>query len=146
MKLPSPALWIALALLPLAAAAEPVFHVSKLHEASGYPFSEAVEVDGWLILSGAIGTRPDTNELVEGGLEAEARAALDIVKATVEKHGYTLREVVKCTVMIEDMADWPLFNRIYMEYFSAPYPARSAFGADGLALGAAVEIECMARH
>ncbi len=59
-------------------------------------------------------------------------------------HGFTLRDVVKCTVMLADMADWPAFNEIYKSVFSAPYPARSAFGVTGLALGGRVEIECLA--
>jgi enamine deaminase RidA (YjgF/YER057c/UK114 family) len=83
-------------------------------------------------------------ELVPGGIEAEARQALAHVKTIAEAHGFTLRDVVKCTVMLADMADWPRFNQIYRGVFTAPYPARSAFGASGLALGGRVEVECIA--
>lgn len=127
------------------AAAAPQFHVSPENAEAGYPFSESVEIDGWLFLSGVVGTAPGTVTLVEGGVEAEARAALDQIEATLERRGYTLRDVVKCTVMIDDMDQWSRFNAVYMEYFSPPYPARSAFGADGLALGAALEVECIAK-
>lgn len=111
---------------------------------TGLPFSEIVRVGDMLYLSGQMGTAPGTLGLVEGGLVAEARQALQNVQRALEAHGYSLRNVVKCTVMLADMADWPAFNAVYREFFTAPYPARSAFGASGLALGGRLEIDVTA--
>lgn len=108
------------------------------------PFSEAVRVGDTLYLSGQIGVRPGLEVLVPGGIEAEARQTLENIRATLETHGYTLRDVVKCTVMLADIAEWARFNAVYRTFFSPPYPARSAFAATGLALGARVEVECIA--
>lgn len=111
---------------------------------TGLPFSEIVRVGDMLYLSGQMGTVPGTLGLVDGGMAAEARQALHNVKCALEAHGYSLRHVVKCTVMLADMADWPAFNAVYREFFTAPYPARSAFGANGLALGGRLEIDVIA--
>jgi len=108
------------------------------------PFSEAVKSGGMLYLSGQIGVLPGTDTLAPGGIRAEAKQVMENIKASLERHGSSLEKVVKCTVMIEDIADWPIFNEIYVTYFPGPKPARSAFGADGLALGASLEVECLA--
>lgn len=108
------------------------------------PFSEAVMVGDLVFLSGQIGNLPGTLELAEGGIEGETRQMMANIGATLEGLGLTFSDVVKCTVMLEDMAEWDAFNEIYRTYFTAPYPARSAFGADGLALGARIEMECIA--
>ena len=108
------------------------------------PFSEAVRVGDTLYLSGQVGIKPGTLELVPGGMQAEARQTLENIKATLEAHGYSMRDVVKCTVMLADIAEWATFNEVYKAYFSPPYPARSALGANGLAIGARVEVECLA--
>jgi reactive intermediate/imine deaminase len=110
----------------------------------GLPFSEAVRVGNTLYLSGQIGLRPGTMELVPGGMEAEARQTLRNIRSILEAQGLTMGHVIKCTVMLEDIDEWGAFNRVYAEFFAAPFPARSAFGADGLALGARVEVECIA--
>jgi reactive intermediate/imine deaminase len=111
---------------------------------SDMPFSEGVIVDGMLYLSGQIGVKPGTLELVEGGMTAQARQTMDNVKATLEAHGYGMDDVVKCTVMLADMSQWGDFNQVYQQYFTPPFPARSALGASGLALGGLVEVECWA--
>lgn len=108
------------------------------------PFSEAVRVGDTIFLSGQMGIVPGTMTLAPGGVRAETRQALDNLRTILEAHGLSLRHVVRCTVMLADIADWPAFNEVYREYFEAPYPARSAFGANGLALGGRVEIECVA--
>jgi reactive intermediate/imine deaminase len=108
------------------------------------PFSEAVRVGDTLYLSGQVGIKPGTLELAPGGIEGEARQTLDNIRTTLEAHGYALRDVVKCTVMLADIAEWAAFNEVYRSFFSPPYPARSALGANGLALGARVEVECIA--
>ena len=108
------------------------------------PFSEAVRVGNTLYLSGQIGIKPGTLELAPGGIEGEARQTLENIRITLETHGYSLRDVVKCTVMLADIAEWAVFNDAYRGFFSPPYPARSALGANGLAMGARVEVECIA--
>ncbi len=111
---------------------------------AGLPFSEAVRVGNTLYLSGQIGNNPGTLDLVSGGLAAESRRTMENIKMTLEAHGYAMSDVVKCTVMLTDMSKWGVFNEIYKSYFTPPYPARSAFGANGLALGAQLEVECIA--
>jgi len=108
------------------------------------PFSEAVRVGDTLYLSGQIGIKPGTLELAPGGISGEARQTLENIRTTLETHGYTLRDIVKCTVMLADIAEWAAFNEAYRGFFAPPYPARSALGASGLALGARVEVECIA--
>lgn len=108
------------------------------------PFSEAVRVGKTLYLSGQIGVKPGTKQLVSGGLEAESKQTLLNIKQTLESHGYGLNDVVKCTVMLADISQWQTFNQVYLTFFKKPYPARSAFGANGLALGSQVEVECIA--
>jgi 2-iminobutanoate/2-iminopropanoate deaminase len=107
------------------------------------PFSEAVRVGSMLYLSGQMGV-DQTARLVPGGIEAETRQILLNVRAVLERHGSSMDRVVKCLVMLADMADWPAMNKVYLEHFTAPLPARSAFGASGLALGGRVEIEVVA--
>jgi 2-iminobutanoate/2-iminopropanoate deaminase len=111
---------------------------------AGLPFSDGVRIDGLIILSGQVGVRPGTLVLAEGGIEAEARQTLENIRLVLAAHGLSLRDVVRVQVMLADMGDWPRFNTVYAEYFSPPWPARSAFGANGLALGARVEIEAFA--
>ena len=112
--------------------------------ARGLPFSEAVRVGSMLYLSGQLGTVPGTGQRIEGGILPETRQALENIKSVLERYGSSMDRIVKCTIMIDDMAEWPAMNEVYAEFFPGPKPVRSAFGADGLALGAAVEIECWA--
>jgi reactive intermediate/imine deaminase len=108
------------------------------------PFSEAARVGDMLYLSGQVGIVPGSMRLVEGGIEAEARQTMENIKTVLEAHGCSMRDLVKCTVMLADISEWARFNRVYESFFTRPYPARSAFGAQGLALNARVEIECIA--
>lgn len=110
----------------------------------GLPFSEAVRVDNTLYLSGLVGVKPGTMELVSGGIEAESRQTMENIRMTLEAHGASMNDVVKCTVMLADISEWSTFNEIYRTYFTDHYPARSALGANGLALGSRVEVECIA--
>ena len=110
----------------------------------GLPFSEAVRVGNTLYLSGQLGIAPGTLTLVPGGIEAEATQALENIRSTLQVYDYSMRDVVKCTVMLADITEWPAFNEVYRGFFQPPYPARSAFAASGLAMGARVELECMA--
>jgi len=108
------------------------------------PFSEIVRVGKTLYLSGQIGNVPGTLKLVPGGIGAESRQALENIRRTLEVHGYSMRNVVKCTVMLADISEWGAFNEVYKTFFTRPYPARSALGAAGLAADARVEVECIA--
>ena len=129
------------------APAEPVNpEFINLVEPWPYPFSSAVKSGNLVFLSGQIGTEvvDGAPALVSGGFDAEARQTLENIKSVVEGAGSSMDRVVKCTVMLADMADWPRFNEIYTEYFPGPKPARAAFGASGLALGARVEVDCIA--
>jgi 2-iminobutanoate/2-iminopropanoate deaminase len=107
------------------------------------PFSEAVRVGPMLYLSGALGIDA-SGALVAGGIEAETRQAMANIRAVLERHGSSMDRVIKCTAMLADMAEWPAMNRVYVESFPTNLPARSAFGASGLALGGRVEIEAVA--
>lgn len=107
------------------------------------PFSQAVRVGDVLYLSGQIGVREDGT--LPAGMAAQARRTMENIAGVLRLAGLSWGDVFKCTVMLEDMADWPAFNAIYVGYFEpGRLPARSALGADGLALGALVEVECMA--
>jgi len=108
------------------------------------PFSDAVKVGNMLYLSGKIGNIPGTPQLAEGGIAGETRQTLENIKASLEKYGSSLDEVVKCTVFLADIAEWGAMNEVYVTYFPVNPPARSALGSSGLALGARVEIECLA--
>ena len=108
------------------------------------PFSDAVRVGHMLYLSGKIGNIPGTPQLAQGGIQGETRQALENIKASLEKYGSSLGEVVKCTVFLADIAEWGAMNEVYIEFFHTNPPARSALGSSGLALDSRVEIECMA--
>ncbi len=129
---------------PAAYADEVEFLNNSAALAEGLPFSEAVRVDDTLYLSGQIGTMPGSKTLVPGGIVAEAEQTLTNIRDVLQRHGLGMEDVVKCTVMLADIDEWASFNTIYTRYFTRPYPARSAFGANGLALGAKVEVECIA--
>ena len=109
----------------------------------GLPFSAAVRVGRMLYLSGQIGI-DGSGKLVPGGIGAETRQALENIKAVLEQHGSSVDHVVKVTVMLADMSEWSEMNKVYVTYFDMHLPARSALGANGLAMGARVEIECTA--
>lgn len=108
------------------------------------PFSELVEVGDMLFLSGQIGNMPGTLELAPGGIEAESKQVMDNISTSLEAHGYSLTNLVKCTVILADISEWGSFNGVYKAYFEVgKFPARAAFGASGLALGARVEVDCI---
>jgi 2-iminobutanoate/2-iminopropanoate deaminase len=109
-------------------------------------FSSAIRSGDLIFLSGQIGALPGVTppRLVEGGVGPETRQAMENIVATLDAAGATLDDVVKCTVFLADMADYDGMNQVYLEYFPSDPPARSAMGANGLALGARIEIECIA--
>jgi 2-iminobutanoate/2-iminopropanoate deaminase len=107
------------------------------------PFAEAVRVGEMLYLSGQLGT-DSTGHLVPGGIGPETRQALTNVATVLARHGGTLEQVVKCTVMLADIGEWAAMNEVYVTFFQKHLPTRSAFGTTGLALGARLELECIA--
>jgi 2-iminobutanoate/2-iminopropanoate deaminase len=109
------------------------------------PFTPAVKVGNLLYLSGQIGTAPNAQgSVVPGGIQAETRQTMNNIKDVLEKSGSSMDRVVKCTVFMADMREWDSMNEVYVTFFPRNKPARSALGANGLALGARVEIECIA--
>ena len=109
------------------------------------PFSESVRAGDLLFVSGQVGTDLSGN-LVEGGITPEAHQVMRNIRDIVYRRGLTMNDIVKCTVFLADVSKWGDFNQVYISYFSKPYPARSALGANGLALGAALEVECIAAY
>jgi reactive intermediate/imine deaminase len=108
------------------------------------PFSTAVRVGDLLFLSGQIGT-DSTGRLVPGGIEPETRQTLENIRTALARSGSSMDQVVKCTAMLADMAEWDRMNRVYVTAFRpGRLPARSAFGSTGLARGARIELECWA--
>lgn len=127
-----------------AQSAEQAVQFINYSKANVLAFSEAVQVNNILYLSGQIGFDSQTKQLVTGGVAAETKATLNNIKRTLNQTGYQLSDVVKCTVMLADINDFGKFNQIYQQFFSSPYPARSTFAVSGLALNAQIEIECIA--
>lgn len=137
----------ALLALPLAAAQAqrpPVEHFgAPALNGQPLPFSNAVRVGDVLYLSGQLGIGRD-GRLPEG-IEAQTRQTMENIGAILRSAGRGWNDVFHCTVMLDNIADWPAFNRVYVTYFTpGRLPARSALGADGLALGALIEVECQA--
>jgi reactive intermediate/imine deaminase len=110
----------------------------------GLPFSSAVRVGNVLYLSGQVGALPGTRELAAGGIAAETRQTMENIKQVLEYSGSSLDQVVKCTVFLLNISDYAAMNEVYASYFENDPPARSTLAASGLALGAKVEIECIA--
>lgn len=134
-----------LALL-LAAPGTPTVHYTSPESIRlNRPFSEATQVGDIIYLSGQIGAVPGEDSVVAGGIEPETRQVMANIGAVLAKRGLTHDDLFKCTVMLADMKQWDAFNRVYVAYFKpGRFPSRSAFGANGLARGAAVELECWA--
>ncbi|WP_210413954.1 RidA family protein [Luteithermobacter gelatinilyticus] len=125
-----------------ALAERPLYLKSEM--TAGLPFSDAVRHNGVLYLSGQIPATPD-GTLAKGGMAAQARQVMDNIRATVEKYGSGMDRIIKCTVFLSDMDQWAEFNKVYVTYFDkGRLPARSAVEVSGLAMGALMEVECLA--
>lgn len=108
------------------------------------PYSQAIEVNGTIYLSGQIPVDPATGNVVEGGIEAQATQCFRNIKAVLEEAGLTMDSIVKTTVFLSDMADFAAMNAIYAEQFTEPFPARSAVAVKQLPKNVLVEIESVA--
>ncbi|HEX3157114.1 MAG TPA: Rid family hydrolase [Gemmatimonadaceae bacterium] len=122
-----------------APAPAPVYAESR----PGAMFSPAVRAGGLLFLSGKLGT-DSTGKLVAGGVRAETRQALTNIQAELERNGSRMDRVVKCTVLLADIAEWGAMNEAYGPFFPTSKPARTAVAVKGIPLDARVEIECIA--
>jgi 2-iminobutanoate/2-iminopropanoate deaminase len=109
------------------------------------PYSQAVLIDGWLFCSGQVALDPETGQRVEGDVRAQAERALRNLQAVVEAAGGSLRDVVKTTIFLQSLGDFPAVNEVYARFFPADPPARSTVEAARLPKGALVEIEAVAR-
>lgn len=120
-----------------------VFYKSHEPKKAEAPFSDVVEANGFLFLSGQIGMDHSVRILVEGGIEEETKQCIKNIKAVLTQHNSSLDKVVKCTVILKDINDFAKFNAIYNTYFKNK-PARTTFAASGLAAGALIEIDVIA--
>ena len=108
------------------------------------PYSPAIEVDNMLFVSGQIAIDQLTGKLIDGGIEDQTRQVLTNLKEIIEKSGYSMKDVVKCTVLLQDISFYTQMNQIYMEFFPGNPPARMAFAVKDLPMGALVEIDAIA--
>ncbi len=131
-------------MMPVALAAQEKQVLSVPGAVAGLPFSPAIRVGNVLYLSGQLGNVIGTRNLVPGGIQAETRQTLQNIGTVLEAAGSSLDRVFKCTVFLADIADYGAMNEVYASVFSKDPPARSTVAGSGLALGARVEIECLA--
>ena len=108
------------------------------------PYSQAIQVGNLIYTSGQIPIDPATGAFIEGGIKEQTRQSLTNLKAILEEAGVTMSHVVKTTVFMADMGDFADMNTVYAEFFTEPYPARSAVAVKSLPKGAKVEIEVVA--
>lgn len=120
-----------------------IIATSQAPQAVG-PYSQAVEVNGLLFISGQMPVNPDTGSVVEGGIAEQTEQVLLNVGAILDEAGYGFKDVVKCTCLLENMENFKAMNEVYAKFFSSEQPARAAFGVVKLPLGVMVEIEAIA--
>ena len=120
------------------------YYNSPTQSTLNLPFSEAVRVGNLVFLAGQLGMDTKKGKLVEGGIKAETKQAMNNIKNTLKGMNLAMSDIVKCTVMLADIKEWQAFNEVYVTYFSKPFPTRSAFAAKGLGFNGRLEIECIA--
>ncbi|WP_036876939.1 RidA family protein [Xylanibacter oryzae] len=120
-----------------------VLHSDNAPKALG-PYSQAIEVNGFVFTSGQIPIDPATDNFVEGGIKEQTRQSLANVQNVLKEAGIDLSHVVKTTVFLSDMGNFAEMNEVYAEFFVQPFPARSAVAIKTLPKGALVEVECVA--
>ncbi len=117
-------------------------HTDKAPAAVG-PYSQAIKANGFLFTSGALPIDPATGKMPEGEIAVRVHQCFKNLQAIAEAAGTSLQKAVKCTVLLDNIADFKAVNEVYAQYFSEPFPARSAFEVSKLPLGADVEIEAV---
>lgn len=119
-----------------------IIHTEKAPKAVG-PYSQAVENNGILFISGQIPVNPATGDIPED-ITSQTKQVMENIKAIVEKAGYNMKDIVKCTCLLDNMDNFKAMNEVYADYFPSEPPARAAFGVVKLPLGVKVEIEAIA--
>jgi 2-iminobutanoate/2-iminopropanoate deaminase len=120
-----------------------IIMTSKAPAAIG-PYSQAVEINGTLYVSGQIPLDPQTGKLVEGGIKEQTEQVLKNIEAILSEAGYSFSDVVKSTCLLSDIGDFKAMNEVYARYYRENQPARAAYAAKAIPLGALVEIETIA--
>ncbi|MCA1747505.1 MAG: RidA family protein [Bacteroidales bacterium] len=120
-----------------------IIHTKKAPAAVG-PYSQAVEANGMLFISGQIPMNPETGAVVAGGIGEQTHQVMKNISALLHEAGYTLSQVVKSTCLLSDMSNFKAMNEVYAEYYKDEQPARAAFAVKELPLGVLVEIETIA--
>lgn len=120
-----------------------VISTSKAPAAIG-PYSQAIEVNGTLYISGQLGIIPETGKIIEGGITAQCEQVMKNIAAILKEAGYTFNDVVKSTCLLSDIANFKAMNEVFGRYYTENKPARAAFAAKDLPLGALIEIETIA--
>jgi 2-iminobutanoate/2-iminopropanoate deaminase len=120
-----------------------VINTKKAPAAVG-PYSQAVEANGTLYISGQIALDPETGKMVEGGIKEQTRQVMENIRAILDEAGYYFKDVVKSTCLLSDISNFAAMNEIYGKYYLENPPARAAFAVKDLPLGALVEIETIA--
>lgn len=120
-----------------------IIHTDNAPKAIG-PYSQAIVANGILYMSGQLPVNPETSKVVEGGVKEQANQVLTNIKAILTEAGYQMTDVVKCTCLLSDMADFAAFNEVYAQYFTSNFPARMAFAVKTLPLNVMIEIDCVA--
>ena len=120
-----------------------VIQTEKAPKAIG-PYSQAIESNGTLFISGQVPINPETGKIVEGGIKEQTKQVMENIKAILEAAGYTFNNVVKSTCLLDNMDNFAGMNEIYAEYYSSNPPARAAYGVVKLPLGVMIEIETIA--
>ena len=120
-----------------------IIHTSNAPAAIG-PYSQAIEVNGMLYISGQIPVDPTTSKIVDGGITEQTEQVMKNIEAVLNEAGYSFTEVVKSTCLLSDMANFAAMNAVYGKYYSENPPARAAFAVKELPLGVMIEIETIA--
>ncbi len=120
-----------------------IIQTEKAPKAIG-PYSQAVESNGTLFISGQVPINPETGKIVEGGIKEQTRQVMKNIEAILKAAGYTFNNVVKSTCLLDNMDNFAAMNEIYAEYYPSNPPARAAYGVVKLPLGVMIEIETIA--
>ena len=108
------------------------------------PYSQAIEANGFLFISGQIPVNPETGKIVEGGITEQTEQVMKNIEAILKEAGYTFNDVVKSTCLLSDMSNFAEMNAVYGKYYPENPPARAAFAVKDLPLGVLIEIETIA--